>query len=1033
MPSYRPGRSPMTPVHAEPSDPASTFVGRDADLAALSDALERARGGETAVMLIGGEAGVGKTRLCEEFGARAAGDGVQLLTGQCLELGEEGLPFAPFAAVLREVLRRGGTPLFAGHEREFGVLLPELGHPGESEASRGYLFDLVAGLFARLAAERPLVLLIEDLHWADRSTRDLIAFLIRSARAARVLLICTYRSDELHRGHPLRSYLAELDRVRGVERRELDRLDRDATARILTHLFGAEPTARAVDDIHGRAQGNPFFIEELAATGDPAGCAVIPETLRDLLLARVDRLPDAAQRLLRIASAGGTQVGHDLLVEAAELPTEQLEVALRAAIAAQLMVADPDGGYEFRHALVREAVHDDLLPGERARLHARYAAIIEAEASLVGSSRAPAEIAHHWFVAHDHPRALVTAYAAANAACKRYAYAEQSRLLERMLDLWEQVPDAPARLGMTHLDLLEEALGAVVAAGDYHRGVSLTRAALAEADQDAEPLRAARLLERRSHLLRTLGKGDGGEELERALELAMRCPPSVARVHLLADISGHLTKTKRERGLATAALVRAAAEDTTDPSAQVAATLALARIACRIDTVDAGIAEQRRAITMARAAGDLANLVKAILNYSDALFEIGDWAASARTAEEGMAEAKRAGISRSVGLYLISNTAEALIALGRWDEADARCADTARLDPVGNLGAHWSTLRAQLWLARGLPGADDAVAKALAFLGRPYLEDQLRLPLLELSVTAPRVRGDAGASLAAAHLAAADPRLGDYPRYDWPLAAAIAAAARDAADAGLAARVVSLTAGWPATYPPQQAYAAELRALLTGLAPVASRSPGTGVAFSPLASAGLPPHGFPGEPTGPAAKPGADPAAKPDGPADADPAAAPAAWRVAVAAWRRDGRPYNLGCALVNLAEAAAAAGEREAAGAALEEAAALAGALGATPLSVAAGTLARRLGLRGTVAGLSTAIAAPGVASLTDREREVLRLVAAGLSNARIAAELYISPKTASVHVSRIIAKLEVANRVEAAAVAHRLGLLDRPGAAAG
>ncbi|MDP9791813.1 DNA-binding CsgD family transcriptional regulator [Catenuloplanes nepalensis] len=1011
--SYPRGMLDGVSAHGKPS----TLVGRDGELAALREAMKRARGGETAVMLIGGEAGVGKTRLCEEFGARAAGEGVQLLTGQCLELGEEGLPFAPFASALREVLRRGGAPLFAGHEREFGVLLPELGQPGGAETSRGYLFDLVAGLFTRMAAERPLVLLIEDLHWADRSTRDLIAFLIRSARAARVLLICTYRSDELHRGHPLRPYLAELDRVRGVERRELDRLDRDGTARVLTHLFGAEPTARAVDDIHGRAQGNPFFIEELAAAGDPVGCAVIPETLRDLLLARVDRLPEAAQRLLRIASVGGNQVGHDLLVTAAELPTEQLEAALRAAIAAQLMVADPDGGYEFRHALVREAVHDDLLPGERARLHARFAAIIEADVSLVGASRAPAEIAHHWFVAHDHPRALVTAYSAADAACRRFAYAEQSRLLERMLDLWEQVPDAAARLGMTHLDLLEEALGAVIAAGDYHRGVSMTRAALAEIDHDAEPLRAARLLERRGHLLRTLGKADGGDELDRALELAMRCPPSAARVHLLADISGHLTKIRRSRGLATVALVRAAAEDTSDPAAQVAATLALARIACRSDAVDAGIAEQRRAITLARAVGDLPGLVKAILNNSDALFEVGDWAASLRAAEEGMAEAKRAGISRSVGLYLISNTAEALIALGRWDEADARCADTARLDPVGNLGAHWSTLRAQLWLARGLPGVDDVVARALGFLGRPYLEEQLRLPLLELSITAPRVRGDADAALDAARRAAADPRLGDYPRYDWPLAVAIAATARDTADAGLAARLATAAAGWPAVHPPQQAYAAELRALLTGLVPRASRPPATGASISPFAAGGLPPHGFTGVTPEPSELPAAGPVLE------------LAAWRAAVAAWRRDGRPYNLACALVSLAEAAAAAGEREDAVAALEEAAALAGSLGAAPLSAEVTTLARRLGLRGTVAGFAPA--APGAQLLTEREREVLRLVAEGLSNARIAAQLYISPKTASVHVSRIIAKLEVANRVEAAAVAHRLGLLDAPPAA--
>ena len=148
--------------------------------------------------------------------------------------------------------------------------------------------------FGRLAERQPLVLVIEDLHWADRSTRDLIGFLVRSARLPHVLLLATYRTDELHRGHPLRPFLAELDRVRGVQRADLDRLDRDGTAEMLTHLLGAEPEPRTVDTIHERAQGNPFFIEQFAASADPA--CDIPHSLRDLLLTRVDQLPDPAQR-----------------------------------------------------------------------------------------------------------------------------------------------------------------------------------------------------------------------------------------------------------------------------------------------------------------------------------------------------------------------------------------------------------------------------------------------------------------------------------------------------------------------------------------------------------------------------------------------------------------------------------------------------------------------------------------------------------------------------------------------------------------
>ncbi|WP_331461035.1 ATP-binding protein [Micromonospora tarapacensis] len=480
-----------------PRTRSTVLVGRQSELTRLGEALARTRAGEPATVLVGGEAGVGKTRLLEEFG-RSAGDSARVLVGQCLELGEAGLPFAPFAAALRAVLRRDGVGVFDGYEAEFARLLPELARvsPGAatpaaalSDAPRGYLFDLVAQLFGRLAAAQPLVLVIEDLHWADRSTRDLIGFLVRAARTGRLLLVCTYRTDELHRGHPLRPFLAELDRDRGVDRIELARLDRDGTGAVLAGLLGAEPGARAVDDIHDRTQGNPLFIEELAAAGSPIGCAALPDTLRDLLLARVDRLPEPAQRVLRIAAAGGNRLAHPLLAEVAGLPEPELDDALRAAVTAQLLVADPDGDYEFQHALVREAVHDELLPGEHARLHARFAAAVEAQPHLVAAGRAPAEIAHHWYAAHDHPRALVTARVAACAAGDRYAYAEQSRLLERVLELWELVPDAADRLGMDHLAVLEETLAAATIAGDYQRALTLTRAALAEVDSAAQPLR----------------------------------------------------------------------------------------------------------------------------------------------------------------------------------------------------------------------------------------------------------------------------------------------------------------------------------------------------------------------------------------------------------------------------------------------------------------------------------------------------------------------------------------------------------------
>ncbi|WP_460792645.1 helix-turn-helix transcriptional regulator [Micromonospora sonneratiae] len=960
---------------------STVLVGRQTELAALRGTFQRVRGGEPAAVLVGGEAGVGKSRLIDEFGRLVVADGGRLLIGQCLELGEQGLPFAPFAAALRAVLRRDGGEVFDGYEHEFARLLPELARtpgraplgpggssvpPASLDAHQGYLFELVGELFARLAADAPLVLVIEDLHWADRSTRDLISFLIRAARTARVMLVCTYRSDELHRGHPLRPFLAELDRTRGVERVDLARLDRDGTAAILADLLGGEPVTRAIDNIHDRAQGNPFFIEELVAAGDPAGCADLPGTLRDLLLARVDRLPESAQRVLRIAAAGGNRLSHDLLATVAGEPEAELESALRAAVAAQLIVADPDGGYEFRHALVREAVHDELLPGEHGRLHARYAVAIENQPQLVAAGRAPAEVAHHWYAAHDHPRALTAALAAAKAAAARYAYAEQSRLLERVLELWEQVPDAAERLGMDHLALLEETLSAAWTAGDHSRAVTLTRAALAEVDRTAEPLRAARLLERRGQLLRLLDKGDGADETRAAYRLIAELDDDPERVRLLADIAIQLARIDSAEASPVAEQVMVSARALDDPASLLSAELASLRIDCWKLPDEVRLAALARAEELARVTGDQSSLVTVLVSSSDTLFELGRYAESVKAAERGVDCARQFGISRSTGAFLFSNQAEALLALGRWDEAEAMCAQAARLDPPGALGLHWLQLRARLWLARGNPGADDLIARALAFLGRRHFGPAGRLPLYELQIDAAYASGDLPAGLVAAREALCAVAASDYPRYRWPALAAATRVAVAGADGSLLDQLRAVAAVSVARHPAERAYAAEV-------------------------AAGL-----------------------------ADEADGLAAWRAAVAAWRADGQPYLLARALLGLAGAAAAPGDRATVTASIREATAIADDLGAVLLREQAATLARRVGLTGT--------GRDGPDLLTGREREVLRLVAEGHSNSRIAEQLFISPKTASVHVSRIIAKLDVTNRVEAAAVAHRLGLIDAP-----
>ena len=366
--------------------------------------------------MVGGEAGVGKSRLVREFAERSRGTGARVLIGGCLELGADSLPFTPFTAVLRELVRDLGAAgvaslLPGGSSPELARLLPEFGTPaGPDEAgeARARLFEQMLLVLERLAEAGPVVLVIEDMHWADQSTRDLLAFLIRNQGSLDgVLIVVTYRSDDLHRTHPLRPLLAELDRIDWVTRMDLARLTRQDTGRLVAQITGREPGDDLLAAVYGRAEGNPLFVEALVGDGEPG--SGLPESLHDLLMAGLRRLPEETQEVVRVASAGGERIGHGLLTAVTGLDGAALGRALRPAVAANVLLTESDG-YVFRHALIREAVHDELLPGERGQVHSRFAEVIEADPALVTPGRAAAEQAWHWFAAHDAPRALVSAW-----------------------------------------------------------------------------------------------------------------------------------------------------------------------------------------------------------------------------------------------------------------------------------------------------------------------------------------------------------------------------------------------------------------------------------------------------------------------------------------------------------------------------------------------------------------------------------------------------------------------------------------------
>jgi predicted ATPase len=351
------------------------FVGRDTELAELADAMAVAGGGDPVFALVGGEAGIGKTRLAGELSVRAAAAGFAVLTGNCVELGAEGLPLAPVISALRGlsgVLPPAELSGVAGPAAgSLARLLPEFTPPGGPATvadSAVSLPELVAGLLGRLCAQRPVLLVIEDLHWADQSTLELLAYLVRTARGMPLLAVLTFRSDELGRRHPLRALLAGWERVRSARRIELASLGRGEVVGQLTGILGASPEPDVAEAIFDRSGGNAYLVEELAGmaahAGRPGCAAGLPASLRDVLLHRADSLSPAAQQVLRAAAAGGRRVAEGLLAAVAGTTEAGLYAALREAVDGHVLVVDATGtGYEFRHALTREAVYEDMLPG----------------------------------------------------------------------------------------------------------------------------------------------------------------------------------------------------------------------------------------------------------------------------------------------------------------------------------------------------------------------------------------------------------------------------------------------------------------------------------------------------------------------------------------------------------------------------------------------------------------------------------------------------------------------------------------------
>ncbi|MFG1626711.1 AAA family ATPase [Kribbella sp. NPDC049227] len=972
----------------EPGPAWPRFVGRADALQRLDATLAAAARARGSTVLVEGEAGIGKTRLVSELGGRAQRAGATVLRGRCIDLVGSGMSYLPLVEALWPL--RGSAALMGCSLPELSRLVPELTEPRTTAASGGpdsrlRLFEETLTLLEHLGAQAPVVLVVEDLHWADRSTLDLVSFLAHAARERRLLLVATYRSDELVADSSLRRLVGELLRARAATALVLEPLERDEVAQLLAGTAEAPVPAELANEIYERSQGNPFFAEELLAAA-VRGEQTLPRVLRDVLLQRLDGLDGESRALLRIAAAAGRDVPYRLLAAVAGMPEERLVEALRETVEYDVLRPDQTAGsYRFRHSLLAEAVYATLLPGEREELHERLARALRAEPGLAGGSTA-AELAHHWSAAGRPVEALQASIEAALDAEAVSGPAEALRHFDRALELWEQVDDPESAAGHDLGAVLARAAEVAYFAGAGKRAPELLHQAISLADDDAE---LGLLYERLGTYLLPIGDRDGARAaFERAVELVPEQPPSPERARVLSALGNALSLSLRpveSRAACEQALAVAAAIGDDLPALRALAVLGLdlQLLGRGAEGVECLLDARRRAVER----GAVVEELRTYVLLSDVHLIGGRLRAAAQDALEGVAKSRRYGYERSSGIVIASNAAEALLGLGDWTRAeevlDAALHLTSSFRPEG---VH--LIRAELELRRG----EFAVARQhLEAAGPAALEPQLTAAysglVAELALW--ERRPEDAASVVDAELRLESP--GEVKIREPRLCALAIQAETDRAQLAAVRRD---TAGVD-----------DARRRAKHLLELARHSAADAAAVTLDAAGWL--------------------AIAEAEHSRVEGCSQPALWGAASAAWDQLERPYPAAYCRWRHAEALVAAGASRAdAAVPARDAHLVASRLGARPLTKELELLAQRAHLDLTdQPALRDQDDALG---LTAREREVLRLLARGYTNREIAAELTISIKTTSVHVSHILRKLDVPSRLEAARIAHQLAAGD-------
>ena len=982
------------------------LVGREAELAEIQAVWQEVCEGQPAGIVISGEAGIGKSRLVAECMERITADGSTVLFGMCVRITSGGLPYGPILEALRRLLQDRQVltlaELLGPSHADLDQLLhidetlfadPAAQAPGRLNRSR--LYESFLALLTRLAHDAPVLLVVEDIHWAEQSTLDLLMFLTAALRTERVMVALTYRDEQLASG-PLSSTLLELFRRPTLTHLALTPFDLSELSALLEPLAPGPLSPEAMQRIADLSGGNAFFAQELLAAQRIEGTGWLPSHVRDVVMLRIATLSSSARQLVRCAAVAGREMSHALLSTVSELPEHELLDAVRELVASHVLIPRPSDSYRFRHALTQEAVYADLLPGERQALHALVAAALSDYPKLGGGQRSvvTALVAHHWDAAGNVKMALAAAVAAGRAAMDIQGFSEGLQHFRRALALWPEAVDT-AVAGVDRPELLAAAARCAYHADQDAVAVQLVEEALRELPPE-EAVRRALMHEALGSYQTRI---DGARALD-ALHEAYR---------LLED-----TGETRERARVTAALAQALSTRGryADSAPFWEEALGLARCAgCRREEVlglrtsgwhlamhgepDTGIGRMREALRLARVDGDIEGVSVSYNHLSLALDFVGRSADTLRHVTEALDWVSEHQTLYTPMIDMLDSIVFVLFRLGRWEQAE-EIADRLYASHGSSRVLMTAAVLAELATARGdqeraareirtaqgmLEGNDDplnhGVVHAAAATSALWREDH-RTARAELGRGLEIVgsRGD-----------------------DQQLVALCALGVRieaDEAERGRARRLAE---------PPTDVVATATR-LHHRLQRV-------------WHDMGHRRHSFPETELDVAT-------------ADAELArlrggGSAMSWGLIAGGWDRLARPYPAAYARWREAELLVADRDPRAREV-LRLAHTATAALRATALGGEIVALARRA----RVDLEDHAAPAPGPPptanpfNLTDRELQVLPLLRAGHRNREIAKELYISESTASVHVSNILSKLGAKNRVEAAAIAHRLHLGD-------